>query len=38
MTLLHPFIEFAFMRRALVACVALSLSATPLGVFCCCVA
>ncbi|BCQ33717.1 iron ABC transporter [Erwinia rhapontici] len=31
--LLHPFIEFGFMRRALVACVALSLSATPLGVF-----
>ncbi|MBK4724563.1 metal ABC transporter permease [Pantoea agglomerans] len=33
MILLHPFIEFGFMRRALVACVALSLSATPLGVF-----
>ncbi|MEJ5063758.1 MULTISPECIES: metal ABC transporter permease [Erwinia] len=33
MMLLHPFIEFGFMRRALVACVALSLSATPLGVF-----
>ncbi|XUK72416.1 Metal ABC transporter permease [Erwinia rhapontici] len=31
--LLHPFIEFGFMRRALVACMALSLSATPLGVF-----
>jgi len=31
--LIHPFIEFGFMRRALVACVALSLSATPLGVF-----
>ena len=31
--LLQPFIEFGFMRRALVACVALSLSATPLGVF-----
>lgn len=30
---LHPFIEFGFMRRALVACLALSLSATPLGVF-----
>lgn len=28
-----PFVEFGFMRRALVACVALSLSATPLGVF-----
>ncbi|MEM6160610.1 metal ABC transporter permease [Erwinia sp. P6884] len=33
MALLHPFIEFGFMRRALVACVALSLSATPLGIF-----
>lgn len=33
MTLIQPFIEFGFMRRALVACVALSLSATPLGVF-----
>lgn len=33
LTLLHPFIEFGFMRRALVACIALSLSATPLGVF-----
>ncbi|PKH21374.1 iron ABC transporter [Enterobacterales bacterium CwR94] len=32
-TLLHPFIEFAFMRRALVACFALSLSATPLGIY-----
>ncbi|WP_428945445.1 metal ABC transporter permease [Pantoea sp. FN060301] len=32
-SLLHPFIEFGFMRRALVACVALSLSATPLGIF-----
>ncbi|WP_075180495.1 metal ABC transporter permease [Pantoea sp. 1.19] len=32
MTLLQPFLEFAFMRRALVACLALSLSATPLGV------
>ncbi len=32
-TVLHPFIEFGFMRRALVACVALSISATPLGVF-----
>jgi len=31
--LLPPFIEFGFMRRALVAWVALSLSATPLGVF-----
>lgn len=33
LALLHPFIEFGFMRRALVACIALSLSATPLGVF-----
>ncbi|WP_426818289.1 metal ABC transporter permease [Winslowiella sp. 2C04] len=33
MSLLQPFIEFGFMRRALVACIALSISATPLGVF-----
>lgn len=33
MTLLQPFIEFGFMRRALVACIALALSATSLGVF-----
>lgn len=33
MMLIQPFIEFGFMRRALVACAALSLSATPLGVF-----
>jgi len=33
MTLIQPFIEFGFMRRALVACVALAVSATPLGVF-----
>lgn len=31
--LLHPFTEFGFMRRAFVACCALSVSATPLGVF-----
>lgn len=31
--LLAPFAEFAFMRRALVAALALSLSAAPLGVF-----
>lgn len=31
--LLAPFAEFAFMRRALVATMALSLSAAPLGVF-----
>ncbi len=28
-----PFLEFAFMRRALVGCFALSLSAPPIGVF-----
>ncbi|NIG62424.1 MAG: metal ABC transporter permease [Serratia symbiotica] len=37
MTLLHllldPFVSFGFMRRALVACLALSLSAAPLGIF-----
>ncbi|ERK10907.1 metal ABC transporter permease [Serratia fonticola] len=37
MTLLHllldPFVSFGFMRRALVACLAISLSAAPLGVF-----
>ncbi len=32
-TLIGPFGEFAFMRRALVATLALSLSAAPLGVF-----
>ncbi len=32
-TLIAPFAEFAFMRRALVATIALSLSAAPLGVF-----
>ena len=31
--LVSPFAEFAFMRRALVATGALSLSAAPLGVF-----
>ena len=31
--LVHPFIEFGFMRRALVACLALSISAGPIGVF-----
>jgi zinc/manganese transport system permease protein len=30
---LRPFIEFAFMRRALAACCALSLSSSPIGVF-----
>lgn len=33
MTIIQPFIEFSFMRRALVACVVLAFSATPLGVF-----
>jgi zinc/manganese transport system permease protein len=31
--LLAPFLEFGFMRRALVGCLALSLSAPPVGVF-----
>lgn len=31
--LLGPFVEFGFMRRALVGCLALSLSAPPVGVF-----
>jgi zinc/manganese transport system permease protein len=31
--LLAPFIDFAFMRRALVACLALSIGAGPIGVF-----
>src|SRR3954468_19806874 len=29
----QPFIDYAFMRRALVACVALAISGAPLGVF-----
>ena len=29
----QPFVEFAFMRRALVGCLALSLGAPPVGVF-----
>ncbi len=32
-TFITPFVEFAFMRRALVAVLALSLSAAPIGVF-----
>ena len=32
-TFFQPFIEFGFMRRALVVCLALSLSTTMLGVF-----
>ncbi|MGB7989104.1 MAG: metal ABC transporter permease [Candidatus Methylophosphatis roskildensis] len=31
--LIDPFSEFGFMRRALVGCLALSLGATPVGVF-----
>ena len=31
--ILAPFVEFGFMRRALVGCLALSLGATPIGVF-----
>ncbi len=31
--LVAPFVEFGFMRRALAGCLALSLSATPVGVF-----
>ncbi len=31
--LIDPFLEFSFMRRALAGCLALSLGATPLGVF-----
>lgn len=32
-TLVSPFVEFGFMRRALVGCLALSLSAAPIGAF-----
>ncbi len=31
--LISPFVEFSFMRRALAGCLALSLGATPVGVF-----
>jgi len=31
--LTDPFVEFAFMRRALIGCLALSLGAPPIGVF-----
>lgn len=31
--LLTPFIDFAFMQRALIGCLAISLSAAPVGVF-----
>jgi zinc/manganese transport system permease protein len=32
-TLIAPFVEFAFMRRALVGALALALGAGPVGVF-----
>lgn len=32
-TLVGPFAEFAFMRRALLGCVAVAIGATPIGVF-----
>ena len=31
--IVYPFAEFQFMRRALLGCVAVSLGATPVGVF-----
>ena len=31
--LIQPFAEFGFLRRALVGCIAVSLSAPPLGVY-----
>lgn len=31
--LITPFVEFAFMRRALVGCIAISVGAVPVGVF-----
>ncbi|MES1153112.1 MAG: metal ABC transporter permease, partial [Dongia sp.] len=31
--IIAPFSEFAFMRRALIACIAISLSAGPIGAF-----
>jgi len=31
-TLIHPFVEYGFMRRALIACVALGLGSGPVGV------
>lgn len=31
--LLEPFAEFGFMRRALIGCIAISVGATPVGVF-----
>jgi zinc/manganese transport system permease protein len=32
-TVIAPFVEFGFMRRALFGCVAISIGATPVGVF-----
>jgi zinc/manganese transport system permease protein len=32
-TLIAPFVDFGFMRRALIACVALGLGAGPIGIF-----
>lgn len=31
--ILQPFVDFGFMRRALLGCIAISLGATPVGVF-----
>ena len=31
--LLTPFLDFAFMRRALLGCIAISIGATPIGIF-----
>ena len=31
--LVEPFVEFGFMRRAMLGCVAISVGATPVGVF-----
>ena len=31
--LVSPFLDFAFMRRALLGCIAISIGATPIGVF-----
>ena len=32
-TVIQPFADFGFMRRALLGCIAISLGATPIGVF-----
>ena len=31
--IITPFFDFAFMRRALLGCIAISIGATPIGVF-----